>query len=128
MTTSEHAEQVALFQLAELHQAQYPELEFLFAIPNGGHRYKAVAAKMKSEGVKSGVPDICLPVMSIQWGIGGTYYNALYIEMKVGKNKPTANQHHWIDGLRKLGNRVEVCYSADEAWNVILDYLGYERR
>ena len=127
---SEHDEQVALFQMAELHQAQYPELEYLFSIPNGGHRHKVVAAKLKAEGVKSGVPDVCLPCQG-NWDWGDfdrkIRSHALYIEMKVKSNKPTTNQEHWIDGLRELGNRVEVCYSAEEAWAVILDYLGYER-
>jgi hypothetical protein len=32
----------------------------LFAIPNGGHRNKIVAKKLKAEGVLAGVPDLCL--------------------------------------------------------------------
>ena len=125
---TEHDEQVALFERMKLYEDKIPELRWAYSIPNGGHRHKAVAAKMKAEGVKSGVPDICLPCLGTfedEFGFYGA--SALYIEMKVGRNKPTANQEHWIEGLRKLDNRVEVCYSADEAWNVIMDYLGYER-
>ena len=129
---SEHDEQVALFQMAALHEARIPELKWLFAIPNGGHRHKAVAGKLKAEGVKDGVPDVCLPVSraySIYDMNHETIYDehaALYIEMKVGRNKVTANQAHWINGLIEMGNRVEICHSADEAWSVILDYLGID--
>jgi hypothetical protein len=122
---SEHDEQVALFQMAALHEARIPELRYLFAIPNGGHRHKAVAGKLKAEGVKSGVPDVCLPIRIFEQKTG-YHYSALYIEMKVGRNKPTDNQNEWIVGLREMGNRVEICHSADEAWSVILDYLGID--
>ena len=53
---SEHHEQCALFAWLRL---QWPDLDRVsFAIPNGGHRHKAVAGKLKAEGVKAGVPDI----------------------------------------------------------------------
>ena len=62
LTGSEHEEQVALFEWAEWNKRQYPELELMFAIPNGGQRHVVVAKKLKDEGVKAGVPDIFLPV------------------------------------------------------------------
>ena len=54
---SEHDEQVLIFKWARLSEGRWPELALLFAIPNGGHRHKAVAAKLKAEGVRAGVPD-----------------------------------------------------------------------
>ena len=33
-------------------------LKWIFAVPNGGHRAKSVAGKMKAEGAKAGVPDL----------------------------------------------------------------------
>ena len=60
MKASEHQEQVALFRWAEFAIARWPELALMYAIPNGGHRHKAVAAGLKAEGVKRGVPDVCL--------------------------------------------------------------------
>ena len=62
MLASEHQEQAALFRWAWFAQVKHPALALLYAIPNGGHRHKAVAARMKAEGVKAGVPDLCLPV------------------------------------------------------------------
>lgn len=57
----------------------------IFAIPNGGKRDAREAAHMKRQGVRAGVPDLCVPVAR-----GG--FHGLYIEMKVGKNKPTDKQ------------------------------------
>ena len=46
---SEHDEQVALFEWAAMNRSRIPELKLMFAIPNGGHRHKAVAGKMKAD-------------------------------------------------------------------------------
>lgn len=118
---SEHAEQCAVIEWAQLmvNTGQWPQLEWLHAIPNGGHRNKVTAGKMKAEGVKSGVPDLHLPVPVPP-------YAGCYIEMKFDKNKPTDNQKKWIAGLRCLGHRVEVCFSAGEAMEVLISYLQGE--
>lgn len=70
---SEHAEQAALFAWAA--STGWVELRWLFAIPNGGERNQIVAGKMKAEGVKKGVFDICLPFPSGRFA-------GLFIEMK----------------------------------------------
>ncbi len=120
---SEHAHQVALFQWAHAQEPAHPELSMLFAIPNGGQRNKITAAKLKAEGVKSGVPDICLPVA--RHG-----YHALYIELKRPKTHGTqagavtANQCAWIAGLREQGNMAVVCYGWEDARRAIMDYIG----
>ncbi len=114
MLSSEHDEQVALIRWAEL--SGIPELQLLFAIPNGGQRHPAVARKLRDEGLKAGVPDLYLPVAR------GNYHG-LFIEMKVGRNKPTASQTGWIRALRGQGYRVEICYGYDEAMVMIENYL-----
>ena len=40
----------------------HPELSMLYAVPNGGRRDKAEAAHLKRQGVRAGVPDLCLAV------------------------------------------------------------------
>ncbi len=121
---SEHDEQVRLFLIAQIwaEQGTYPELELLHAIPMGGLRHKAVAGKLKAEGAKSGVPDVCLPIP--RKGDRGQSYHGLYIEMKYGRNTTTDNQEWWIEQLRRQGYRVEVCYSCQAALDVLEDYLG----
>lgn len=88
----------------------------LFHIPNGGYRHPATAVRMKLLGVKAGVPDICLPVARGE-------YHGLWIEMKAGRNKPTAPQVQWHMRLSQQGHRVAVCYSWEAARDVIEEYL-----
>lgn len=98
----------------------HPELEWLHAIPNGGKRNKIEAAHLKAQGVKSGVPDLFLPVPK---GV----YHGLYIEMKVDKNKPTDNQFKWLSALSRFGYAVQVCYSARKARAMIEWYLSLKK-
>ena len=113
---SEHDEQAALFEWAAVRQGVYPELELMHAIPNGGKRDKAVAGKLRAEGVKAGVPDVCLPVPS------GPYHG-LYIEMKYGDNQPTPEQRRFIMALRGQGYQVVIANGWEIASGEILNYL-----
>jgi hypothetical protein len=76
----------------------------IFAIPNGGMRSRATAAKLKAEGVSRGVPDLFVPAKN------------LWIEMKrVKGGKLSPEQRDWINYLQMLGNTVLICYGADHA-------------
>ena len=120
----EHDEQVALFAWAELQEAAHPELRNLFAVPNGGARHPAVAAQMKAEGVRRGVPDVFLAVM--RRGNDGRTWGGLFVEMKRKPNKPTPEQEEWIARLRASGYMAVVCYGAAEAQQCIMAYLAQE--
>ena len=113
---SEHQEQAALFQWAEKLAYQYPELDLMFAIPNGGLRHKAVAIRMKAEGLKAGVPDIFLPVARCG-------HHGLFIELKYGKGKPSTKQVWWLDELQKEDYLAVVCWGWCEAAALIESYL-----
>jgi hypothetical protein len=117
-TGSEHDEQALLFRWAEDNTDRLPQLSLMFAIPNGGQRHAAVAAKLKQEGVRAGVPDIFLPYPNAAGRAG------LFIEMKVGKNKTTNSQQLWLQRLEQVGYTVAVCYSAAAAITVIEEYLA----
>lgn len=113
----EDLEQATLIQWCNLQSCKYSELKMIFAIPNGGYRNKGEARKLKATGTKSGVPDLFLPVpRSQKYG--------LFIEMKVGRNKCTENQKKWIRALMEQGYEVKVCYSAEEAIQIIKRYLS----
>ena len=114
---SEHAEQAAFITWCAYNEARFPELAWMYAIPNGGHRHKAVAAKMKAEGAKAGVLDLCLPVPR------GPYHG-LYLETKYGKNKPSPEQERWIAFLRSQGHYVEVCWGCEELIRATEKYLA----
>lgn len=114
----ESVEQTSLFRWAGYMMGKYPELKLMYHIPNGGSRNLKEAANLKIQGVKAGVPDICLPV-------GRGKYHALYIEMKAGKNKCSESQKQWIADLTQENNLAVVCYGWDAASKVIEDYLSY---
>lgn len=112
----ESEEQVALFEWAEAMSGKYPCLRLMYHVPNGGHRSAAVAGKLKAEGVKAGVPDICLPSAR-----GG--YHGLYIELKAGKNKATKEQEEWLSALNAEGYKAVVCRGWVRASEEIKKYL-----
>jgi hypothetical protein len=116
MIFRESAEQQALFQWVEYNTVKYPQLKLLFAIPNGGKRDKREAARLKREGTRAGVPDVCLPIPK------GNYCG-LWVEMKSGKGKLSDNQKKWKEQLESWGHKVAVCYGWEEAKECILEYL-----
>ncbi len=118
---SEHQEQVTLFKWAEMQKAAHPDLALLHAIPNGGHRSKVAGAKMKAEGVRRGVPDLCLPVPRGRW-------HGLYIELKTAGGTVSEEQRWWLVQLQRRGYRVAVCRGWAAARDFILDYLKQEAR
>lgn len=113
---SEHAHQVALFQWAGLALGQRPELDLLVAIPNGGHRHKATAGRLKAEGVKSGYPDMALNVPRAG-------YAGLFIELKRPGGRATVTQKIWLERLNAAGNCARTCYGWLEAKQLIENYL-----
>lgn len=114
---SEEAEQIYLMNWIESAKKAYPDIEMIFHIPNGGIRSKTEAGRMKAAGVKAGVPDLFLPVAK------GPYHG-LFIEMKVGDNKPTDKQKEWITRLRRNGYAAEVCYGWRKAWETLRAYYS----
>lgn len=118
---TEHAEQCAVItwaaMLARGRSLQSVALRNLFAIPNGGHRSKAAAGKLKAEGVQPGVPDLFLA-----WPWNGR--PGLFIEMKRAKGGSlSAAQKDWHERLIRDGYAVVTCKGSREAIAAIEDYL-----
>jgi hypothetical protein len=99
----------------------------LFAIHNQGHGDAVRGAQAKAEGIKAGVPDIMLPVVTFR--APGGYSHGLFIELKRPKLAATAkgvtsnDQKDWIAFLTSQGYRCEVCIGWEAARDVIKDYL-----
>ena len=114
--------QKALFKWADMVVSPTNPTNLMFAIPMGGKRDMREAVRMKAQGSKAGVPDMCLPVAS-------DGFHGLYIELKrpivKGEAKPvvSAEQKYWIEQLREQGYRAEVCYGWIEAKTLIEEYL-----
>lgn len=115
MRRSEATEQIEVFRWARQWEVYVPELELLHHIPNEGKRGNG--AILKAMGLKRGVPDIFLPAAWNGW-------HGLYIEMKYGKNKPTAEQAAFMGRLAAAGYKTAVSYSAEEAKEEIRKYLS----
>lgn len=113
---SEHDDQAALFQWARMHDVGRPELKLLFAIPNGTRTTPQVAKRMVDEGVRKGVPDVCLPVAR-----GG--YHGLFIEMKSEGAYPRPEQREWLGALKAQGYYTACCHSWTEAAELTEKYL-----
>lgn len=117
---TEAEEQTALFEWTELQSGRFPEVRLLYHVPNGGSRNKTEAARLRAQGVKAGVPDLCLPVAR-----GGKH--GLYIELKRQRGGRTSEeQEGWIKALRKQGFAAEVCKGWQEAAEMIVEYLRQE--
>jgi len=124
---SEHSQQVALFAWAANSVGKYPQLAYMFAIPNGGLRDVRTATNLKAEGVKAGVPDIFLPVMTqTEWA---KMYFGCFIEMKREKYRTYENggcsdaQIDFINYATNAGYYCKVCYNWREASDILMDYL-----
>lgn len=113
----EEIEQEHVFLWASMEERAYPELAMLYAIPNGGKRAIKTAVALKKQGVKRGVPDMCLPVSR-----GG--YHGLYIELKRQKGGTVSDeQREWIAALNTQGYKAIICHGAEEAIEQIRGYL-----
>lgn len=113
----EGLEQAALIKELELRLPDVAAL--IYHVPNGGHRHKLVAIKLKGQGVKAGVPDLVLPMAR-----GG--YFGLYIEFKATAPNDaavSASQHAWIRQLNEQGYLAIVCRGHFDAMEQIRAYL-----
>ena len=97
-------------------RSRWPELELLHHIPNGGTRDPVEAKHLKQQGVKRGVPDLCLPVPR-------KGFHGLYIELKTEKGRATDEQKWWGEQLTIQGYCWRVCHGWEDAAQTIEAYL-----
>src|SRR5262249_21480731 len=113
----ERPHQVALIKWVRAVQDVYPVLKLLYAVPNGGDRNLYVAQKLKSEGVMSGVADLCLP--AARHG-----YHGLYLEMKSKEGVATKEQKVFLRGVMDEGYCAVIAHGFDEARDAVEWYIG----
>ena len=126
-TPTEAQEQAFLFDWIDANSSRVFALKWAFHSANGEYRHPATAARLKTMGVRPGVPDILLPYHVYDAGVD-KLYTGLAIELKRGdrSNKPTPEQEQWLLWLDSQDWRCVVCYGAQEAIGVICEYLGME--
>lgn len=119
---TESEEQQAVMEWAEAASGKWPELRLLYHVPNEGRRSMATGGRLRAEGLKSGVPDLCLPSAHGE-------YHGLYIEMKRTKGgRATPEQKEWLEMLEEEGYKTEICNGADAAIKAIGTYLSMPKQ
>ena len=117
MTEAQHQATVMKWSRQPEIRSRWPELALLYHIPNGGTRDAIEGHHLKQQGVKRGVPDLCLPVAR------GNYH-ALYIELKTGTGRATTEQKWWGERLKCQGNMWQVCHGWEAAVATLERYLS----
>ena len=119
----EHQHQSAYIQWCEFNINTYPELGNIFSIPNGAwygtdtELNIRMAAKMKREGLRKGVPDLFLAYPSNK-------YHGMFIEFKKdASQKLKPEQAEWIKKLSAVKYVCAIVYTLDDAIQVTLRYL-----
>ena len=112
MKDLEHLVQKAICQYLDMRGVCY------FAVPNGGKRNKITAIKLKAEGVKAGIPDICI----VHEG------QALFLEVKRpksdlgAKGRLSTSQKEMIAKIEEAGGEVKVVYSVADTIEALIDW------
>ena len=112
----EEQEMILFFDYCRVKARHHPAFALAYHIPN--ERKASVARRMtlKRAGVRKGIPDICVPVAC-------SGYHALYIEMKIKPNRPSPEQIELLEHLNAAGNYARLCWSADEAIEILNKYV-----
>ena len=112
--------QQSLMQWAAYASGSNPELGLLYSIPNGANTTIQNRKRLVCEGLKAGMPDLCLPVQRGD-------FSALYIELKTPKGRLSKVQEERIESLQTYGNMVVVCRGLEETIESINKYLSIKQ-
>ena len=104
----EHRIQCAIAQYLKLVENSHKNFTF-FAVPNGGWRNRSVAAKLKDEGVRSGVSDLIIR------DAGKTYL----VEIKTATGRKSDTQREFEQNVRALGFEYAIWRGLGDAINFI---------
>ena len=121
-----------LITWARANARMHPELNLLFAIPNGGWRDKREAARLKSMGVRAGVSDYFLPVPRVirRMTTGSDIWPdrkqlcGLWLELKSEDGKLKRPQAEWLRLMEEQGYATKVAHGWVAAARAICNYLG----
>lgn len=99
-----------------------PSIERLILhIPNEGFRTKRYGKKLKDMGMKAGVSDLFIAMPSHG-------FHGAWIELKSKNGILSALQKEFLEDMRIQGYFTSVCYSIDEAINMIDWYCFHAQK
>lgn len=110
MTASETEEQIAVIDYCDIYGIP------IYHIANEGKRTRYTGSLLKQMGMRTGFPDLCVPVPKGK-------FHGFYIEMKSLSGKATEDQKRWLKTLKNNGYATAICNGADEAINKIEKYM-----
>ena len=111
-----HQRMVIKWTQQESIRRKWPELKLLYHVPNERRCTQQQGRLLKLEGVKSGVPDLALPVPKGQ-------YHGLYIEMKTLTGHTRPEQEWWLAELNYQGYYCKVCHGWESAVRALEWYM-----
>jgi hypothetical protein len=120
---TEHDHQVEVFDILKLNENKFTKLKWVYAVANGSFRNWSVGTRLKKEGVKPGVLDICMPFASAN----GKYVGG-YIEMKLKGNTVSDSQKEFLAFIQENGYYGDVAWTADECLDKLEEYCGVKFR
>jgi hypothetical protein len=119
----EHDIQATFFDWVRIKEKHDWRFSLVFAVPNGGQRHPRVAAKLKAEGVRPGIPDIIIMAP-------GRYaekdYPGAVIEFKAPKGSLTDHQSGMLHLINRAGYLVSVMRTPTAAISFLESYFGLE--
>ena len=113
---TERQQQQRVVKWAQEHEAEFPELKLLYHVPNERRCTPQQGKQLNLMGVRAGVPDLCLPAARAG-------FHGLFIEMKTQGGRVSENQRYWVENLTAQGYECHVCYSWEDAVQVLESYL-----
>ncbi len=114
---SESNEQIAAMDWLRL---QHPAIaEHTLHIGNERKASYYAGYIMKRMGVLKGASDLFMA-----WPSGG--FHGLFIEVKSMVGRPSPEQKAFIERMRAVGYKAEICYGAEEVINTMKEYISYQ--
>lgn len=95
-------------------------LSWIHSIPNGAHVKKGHAARLVAEGLTAGILDIACDEPRGD-------YHGLRIEMKRKGGRLRLEQASYMKYLERIGIRVGLCFSWQDAARLVVEYFRLDR-
>lgn len=119
MTEKRHTESNEQIAAMDWLRAQHPEVSLhTFHIGNERKSSYYMGYIMKRMGTLKGASDLFMA-----WPVEP--YHGLFIEVKSKTGRPTPEQKAFIERVRLVGYKAEICYGAEEVISTIIEYLGH---
>jgi hypothetical protein len=111
----EHNVQCAICDYLDIRRICY------WAVPNGGKRSKSEASRLKSEGVRPGVPDITIVHEGQYYGLEVKRPKTI-ASINIPKGRLSKNQKEMIEKIEEHGGEVKVVYSVQDTIEAFIDW------